>query len=47
MQELLFIIPIVIVGVGETVGDEEKVGWQPISAISLQQLFEMWQSWLQ
>ena len=47
MQELFFIIPSVNVGVSETVGDEEEAGWQPISAISLQQLFEMWQFWWQ
>ena len=36
-----FILPSVSVGVGETVGDEEKAGWQPISAISLQQSFKI------
>ena len=41
MQEFFFIIPSVSVGVGETVGEEEEAGWQLISAISLQQLFEM------
>ena len=28
----------VSVGVGETIGEEELAGWQPISATSLQQL---------
>ena len=32
-----FFLPSVSVEICETVGDEEEVGWQPISAISLQQ----------
>ena len=36
-----FVLPSVSVGVIETVGDKEKAGWQPISAISLQQSFEI------
>ena len=35
------VLPNVSVGVGETVKEEEEAGWQPISAISLQQLFQM------
>ena len=41
-----FILPGVSVGVDENIG-EEKAGWQPISAISLQQLFKLWQFWSQ
>ena len=41
------ILPNVSVVVGEAVGEEEEAGWQPISAISLQQLFKMWQFWWQ
>ena len=35
------------VGLGETMGGEGKAGWQPISAISLQQSFNLWQFWSQ
>ena len=36
-----FVLPNVSVEICETVGDEEEVGWQPISAISLQQSFQI------
>ena len=36
-----FVLPCVSVIVDEMVGDEEKVGGQPISAISLQQSFKI------
>ena len=42
-----FILPSVLVGVGETIGEEEEAGWQPISAISLQQSLKVWQFWSQ
>ena len=32
-----FVLPSVSVGAGETVNVEEETGWQPMSAISLQQ----------
>ena len=35
------VLPSVSVGVDETIGEEEEVGRQPISVISLQQLLEM------
>ena len=35
------LLPSVSVEVCETVGDEEEAGWQPISAISLQQSFQI------
>ena len=41
------VLPNVSVGVGETVREEKEAGWQPISTISSQQLFEMWQFWWQ
>ena len=40
-----FVLPSVTVGVGEA--KEEDIGWQPISAISLQQSFHLWQCWSQ
>ena len=42
-----FVLSSVSVIVGDTVGDEEEAGWQPISAISLQQILKMWQFWWQ
>ena len=41
------ILPGVSVGVGETIDEEEEGGWQPISVISLQQSFKLWQFWSQ
>ena len=37
-----FFLPSILVGVG--VGEEWLTGWQPISAISLQQSPTLWQS---
>ena len=42
-----FVLPSVWVGVSETIGEKEETGWQPISAISLQQSFILWQFWSQ
>ena len=42
-----FVLPSVSVVEGDTVGEKEEAGWQPISAISLQQILKMWQSWWQ
>ena len=39
-----FVLPCVSVGVGETIGEEEVAGWHPISSISLQQSFWVWQT---
>ena len=37
-----FVLPSVSVGVSETIGEEGEAGsWQPISAISLQQSFQI------
>ena len=47
MQSKEIGLPSVWVGVSETIRDEEEVGWQPISAISLQQSFTLWQFWSQ
>ena len=41
------VLPRVSVKVDKTIGEEEEAGWQPISALSLQQLFEIWQFWWQ
>ena len=40
-------LPNVSDGVGETVREIEKPGWQPMSSISLQQSFQMWHFWSQ
>ena len=42
-----FVLPSVSIGVGETIGEEEDSGWQPILATSLQQLFQKWHFWSQ
>ena len=47
IQSNNFFLPSVWVGVGETIGEEEVEGWQPISAISPQQSFTLWQFWSQ
>ena len=39
-----FVLPSVSVGVGETIREEEMPGWHPISSISLQQSFWVWQT---
>ena len=41
--QMNFVLPNVSVDVGETIAEEEEGGWQPISAISLQQSFALWQ----
>ena len=41
--QMNFVLPNVSVAVGETIAEEEEGGWQPISAISLQQSVTLWQ----
>ena len=42
-----FVLRNVLVGVKKIAEEEEDDGWQPISAISLQQSLLEWQSWSQ
>ena len=46
-QVVRFFLPNVLVEVSKVVGEKEEAGWQPISAISLQQSFQLWQLWSQ